>query len=42
MRRRLDRRSMVAVPWFDWALLAGAAALLVLFPATIPILLFHL
>ena len=30
------------VPWFDWALAAGLAALLALFPAWIPILLYCL
>jgi len=30
------------VPWFDWALLGVAAAALLLFPALIPALLYHL
>jgi hypothetical protein len=30
------------VPWFDWALAAILAALLLLFPGTIPALLYHL
>ena len=32
----------VRVPWFDWALAAILAALLLLFPGTIPALLYHL
>ena len=31
-----------AVPWFDWALLAAAAACLAIFPGAIPVLLYHL
>ena len=30
------------VPWFDWALAAGLIALLALFPAWIPVLLYYL
>ncbi len=30
------------VPWFDWALLAAAAACLAIFPGAIPVLLYHL
>jgi hypothetical protein len=30
-----------AVPWFDWVLAGGLAALLVVFPASIPILLYY-
>lgn len=30
------------VPWFDWALFSVAAAAMLLFPALIPALLFHL
>jgi len=41
MPRRLDRQS-VAVPWFDWALLAALALCLAIFPRAIPVLLYHL
>ena len=41
MRQRLDARPF-KVPWFDWALLAAVAALLVFFPEAIPVLLYHL
>jgi len=43
MRRRLEERTVrVRVPWWDWALLAGASLLLLLFPRVIPALLYHL
>ena len=43
MRRRLEARTVrVRVPWWDWALLAGASLLLLLFPGVIPALLYHL
>jgi len=32
----------VRVPWFDWALAAILAALFVLFPEVIPVLVYHL
>jgi hypothetical protein len=32
----------VRIPWFDWALAAILSALLLLFPGTIPALLYHL
>ena len=41
MLQRLDERP-ISVPWWDWALLAGAIALFCLFPGTIPALLYHL
>ena len=41
MLTRLEARP-VAVPWFDWALLAAAAACLAIFPGAIPVLLYHL
>jgi hypothetical protein len=41
MLKRLDARA-AAVPWFDWALLAAAAACLAFFPGAIPVLLYHL
>ena len=40
MLRRLER-PQVRVPWFDWALLAGAGAAAIFFPALIPALLYH-
>ena len=42
--RMLDRiqAAPLAVPWFDWALLGGLAALLLIFPASIPVLLYYL
>ena len=41
MLRRLDQPAF-QVPWWDWTLLAAAAALLLFFPGMIPALLFHL
>ncbi len=41
MLRRLQERS-VAIPWFDWALLAALAVWLCFAPGTIPVLLYHL
>ena len=41
MLQRLEARPF-RVPWFDWALLAAVAALLVFFPEAIPVLLYHL
>jgi len=32
----------VRVPWFDWALAALAAGVLIFFPGVIPALLYHL
>ncbi len=47
MQRRLRAEAAgapvkVRVPWFDWALAAGLLALLALFPAWIPVLLYYL
>jgi hypothetical protein len=39
--RRLDARP-AQPPWFDYALLAGLAVLVALFPASIPVLLYFL
>jgi hypothetical protein len=39
--QRLDHHP-VRVPWWDWALLAGAIVLFCIFPGTIPALLYHL
>ena len=36
------RPVQLRVPWFDWALLGGLAALLAMFPAWIPVLLYYL
>ena len=41
MLRRMEQRSL-AVPWFDWALLAALVVCVALFPRAIPILLYHL
>ena len=41
MVRRLDEGT-VRIPWWDWALLAGASLLLLLIPGVIPALLYHL
>ena len=41
MLRRLDEEPL-RVPWFDWALAAVLAVSLLLFPGTIPALLYHL
>jgi type VI protein secretion system component VasF len=42
MLRRLDERRKVHVPWFDWVLAGGLVAVLALFPAWIPMLLYYL
>ena len=41
MLRRLDAQPL-RIPWFDWALAAAVAAALLLFPNTIPALLYQL
>jgi len=41
MLRRLDAQTF-RVPWFDWALAAAVAAMLLLFPSAIPALLYQL
>ena len=41
MLRRLDERPL-RVPWFDWALAALLAALILFFPEVIPALLYQL
>jgi hypothetical protein len=41
MLERLDEAS-VALPWFDWALLAVVVVWLAIFPRAIPVLLYHL
>jgi hypothetical protein len=41
MLRKLDEQPS-RVPWFDWALAAILCAVLLLFPGTIPALLYHL
>jgi hypothetical protein len=41
MLKKLDEQP-VRVPWFDWALAALLSAALLLFPGTIPALLYHL
>ncbi len=43
MLRRLDTQPQpLRIPWFDWALAAAVAALLLLFPNAIPALLYQL
>jgi len=43
MLKRMDGNARpIAVPWFDWALLASVAAWLAFFPGAIPVLLYHL
>ena len=43
MLRRLETQPQPRrVPWFDWALVAAVAALLLLFPSAIPALLYQL
>jgi hypothetical protein len=42
MLQRLEERRKVHVPWFDWVLAGGLAALLAVFPAWIPVLLYYL
>jgi hypothetical protein len=39
--KKMDERS-VHVPWFDWVLLAGLAAAVLLFPRVLPALLYHI
>jgi hypothetical protein len=41
MLRRLEETPM-RTPWWDWALLAAASALILFFPGMIPALLYHL
>ena len=41
MLRRLEAKAP-PVPWFDWALAAAVAAMLLLFPNVIPALLYQL
>jgi hypothetical protein len=40
MLQRLDARP--PVPWFDWALVGGLAAIAIVFPASIPVFLYYL
>jgi hypothetical protein len=43
MLRRMDERApALAVPWFDWALLAVLAICVAAFPHSIPVLLYNL
>jgi hypothetical protein len=39
--RKLDQRA-AATPWYDWAMAALLAGLLVIFPKFIPVLFYHL
>jgi hypothetical protein len=44
MLRKLDEQPfpVKSVPWFDWALAAILCAVLIVFPGSIPALLYHL
>jgi hypothetical protein len=42
MLRKLEEHRKVRVPWFDWVLAGGLAAVLAMFPAWIPMLLYYL
>jgi len=39
--KRLNARP-APIPWFDWALAAGIVAVVAIFPAWIPVLLYYL
>ena len=39
--RRIDQEPALP-PWFDWALAGGLAAMALLFPSAIPVLLYYL
>lgn len=41
MQEQMSQR-VIRVPWWDWALLAAASAMMLLFPGLIPVLLYHL
>jgi hypothetical protein len=41
MRRRLERPP-IGIPWWDWALAAALLLSLLLFPETIPVVLYQL
>jgi len=41
MLRKLDEPP-ARVPWFDWALIGALAALIAVFPAAIPVLMYYL
>lgn len=41
MRRRIEQPA-VRIPWWDWALAAALLLCLLLFPETIPVLLYQL
>jgi hypothetical protein len=41
MLQRLQK-APIRAPWWDWALLAAASALILFFPGMIPALLYHL
>lgn len=41
MQQRLAEPA-IRMPWWDWALLAAAAVVILLFPTMIPALLYHL
>ena len=41
MLRKLDEQP-ARVPWFDWALIGALAALIAVFPAAIPVVMYYL
>lgn len=41
MQERMNRPT-IRLAWWDWALFAGATTVILLFPAMIPALLYHL
>lgn len=41
MQEKMNRPT-IRLAWWDWALLAGATTVILLFPAMIPALLYHL
>ena len=44
MLARIEKQPepLYTVPWFDWALAAILSAVLIFFPGSIPVLLYHL
>ncbi len=42
MLRRMEEQAVSAVPWYDWALAAGVAAMVVFFPKIALLFAYHL
>lgn len=42
MLRRIEEQPAPAIPWYDWALAAGALAIMVLFPKMALLFAYHL